>query len=91
MHATKWMSLQSILLRCSQVPSVGCYGRTGVQEESWVSVCKHESWKQAEGGNVDRLRMEFEGRAESMADVSDEGGCENTELLAIEMRRGDVW
>lgn len=46
--------------------------------------------EEAEGGNVDRLRMEFEGRAESMADVSDEGGCENTELLAIEMRRGDV-
>lgn len=27
-----------------------------------------------EGVNVDRLRIDFEGRADSMADVLDEGG-----------------
>lgn len=45
--------------------------------------------EEAEGGNVGRFRIDFEGRADSMADVSDEGGFENTELLAIE-RRG-MW
>lgn len=60
--------LQDIVLRCSQVPCWLLWEDRRVQEESWVTVCE-ESWKQVEGGNVGRFRIDLEGRADSMADT----------------------
>lgn len=65
-------------------------GQAGPGGELGDQMSKRGGWTQVDGGRGGRFRVDFEGRADSMADMSDVGGFENMELLAVEMGREDV-
>ena len=76
-HATTWMNLEDALLseisplRCSQVPSGGCFRKDRLRGPGWETrtrLSNHGGWtqvEQEEGGGVGGFWVDFEGRANS--------------------------